>query len=259
MNSIVRIFSFLGILSVCSMSYASMVKEQGVDIDDAVRRLDIHMAVLEQFNTKNKMFKLIPFKNGERFVIIDEVLDFSHDLLRICVKKMWAEESLDPMFVVWRLFVSEYKDIESETFLQEFGVLLFSIYKNIFVSYLSNRVAFVNNAPTATNSAINLQNLQQMIDLYNQVSALPLRQLLEALDLCLDQFLIIVRTYGLQEEMGWLAWIQQYWWVPPVVVTSFVLNLFKDYFSAPTPLPTVPPTMQTMVPPTLPTNTPLNL
>src|SRR5437867_1672959 len=118
-----------------------MMKEQSIDIDDAVKRLDRHIVVLEQFNTKNKLLKLVPTKNAEnRFVFIYEVLNFSHDLLRICIKKMYNDESLDPLFVIWRLFVSEYKDIECEMFLQEFSVLLFSIYKNIFVSYISNKV-----------------------------------------------------------------------------------------------------------------------
>ena len=218
-------------LSNCAIINNLPVQEE-ISINEAIYRLNKHIVALEQFNKKNKILKLLPFKTTDnRVAFIDDVIEVSHGLLRICVKKMINEESLDPLFVVWRLFMTEYKDIDSEIFVKETAYLLFSIYKNIFVVYINeynhsgnqdDKVSFLSES--------RLRVLQEMIILYNQIASLPLKELFDALDICLDQFLVIMNNYGIKENTGWGEWLKKYWWVPPIVITGILANYFSDLF-----------------------------
>jgi hypothetical protein len=205
-----------------------MQADSDIEVNTAIRHLDRHITALEQFNTKNKQLKLLPYKMGNRFLFIDEVVEFTHDLLRICVKKMLTDESLDPLFVVWRLFVNEYKDIDSIIFLREMAALLLSIYKNIFVAYLNNR--------SAVESKVDLAFLREIIELYQKVNTLPIKELLNTLDRCLDQFLEIMRDYGIDEDTSWIEWLKKHWWIPPVVATSVLVSIVQaiSYVAQPT-------------------------
>jgi hypothetical protein len=212
---------FITTIVSSSSIYTSMLHEE-IPTDIAIYRLEKHIIALEQFNVKNKMLKLIPQKLDIRFVFVDDFLEITHDLLRICVKKMINEQSIDPLFVAWRLFVTEYRNIDTETFLREMGHLVFSVYKNTFVMYLNNKVSIPHNS-------VNWQVLHHMVTLYEHVASLPLRQLLDNLDRCLEQFFEIIRNLVVEEEASLFSWLKKYWWVPPIVITSLVINFFGGF------------------------------
>lgn len=220
MKILLRYFILLFVFGTATYSYPE-AENSGIDIeiDTAIKELDRHITVLEQFNTKNKQLKLLPYKLGSRFLLIDDIVEFTHDLLRICIKKMMVEESLDPLFVAWRLFVKEYKTIDSHLFLHEMTILLFSIYKNIFVTYLHNR------SPVETK--VDLDFLKEMVALYQRINSFPIKELLRILDRCLDQFLKIMQDCGMNEGMSWIEWLKKYWWVPPVIATSVLVGFVK--------------------------------
>ncbi len=210
------------ILRITRSAAAVLKVKDEIPVNVCIKRLEKHITALEQFNRKNKILKLLPLTNNNRYAIIDGLIDFTHDLLRICVKKMINEESLDPLFVAWRLFVTEYKDIDSETFLHEMGYLLFTIYKNIFVAYVEMK-------SSVPNASVNWQVLKEMIELYDRVSALPIKKLLDTLDKCLIQFTAIMHDYAMEEDAGLYAWLAKYWWVPPIILTGVVTN-FASFF-----------------------------
>ncbi|MCL4229659.1 hypothetical protein KJZ61_03120 [Candidatus Dependentiae bacterium] len=216
------------LLVVFVVSLCGFARADSLDVNVTIKRLKPHIEILEQFNTKNKLLKLLPYKAPNRFIFIDDIADFTHGLLRICVKKMLNEESLDPLFVMWRLFITEYQDVESEIFLREMSILLFSIYKNIFTAYLQNR--------SVATPAIDAAFLQSAIALYQRVSVLPIKEILEILDDCLVQFTVIMKDYGIDENKTWIAWLKKYWWVPPVVVSSMFFSIIKN-FAQSVPMP----------------------
>lgn len=220
------------LLVVLGAGLYGVAQAESLDVNMAIKRLKPHIEVLEQFNTKNKLLKLLPYKTPNRFIFIDDIADFTHGLLRICVKKMLNEESLDPLFVMWRLFINEYQDVDSEIFLREMSILLFSIYKNIFTAYLQNR--------SVATPAIDAAFLQSAIELYQRVSVLPIKEILEILDDCLVQFTVIMKDYGIDENKTWITWLKKYWWVPPVVVSSMFFSIIKN-FAQSIPMPPVQP------------------
>jgi len=131
-------------------------------------------------------------------------IEFTHDLTRLTIKKIGVVFSLDPLFDAVLVFSRQYSFIEADVFLQEMGVLLFFAYKNILSNYCVSKVTIAD-----------------IIKLSAQVAALPIDNVLDALEQCYQQFMKLMYEYGWRPGMSFSVWLQQYWWVPPVVLLSF--------------------------------------
>jgi hypothetical protein len=220
---------FLSIFIIIAFGFGSFnaingdFKALDIDVNYAIENINRHITTLESFHINNTKLKpIFRIEADGNVIITDSIVVFGHDLICICVKKILHEQSLDPLFAVWRLFVGEYKDIETEMFVLEMSILLFSIYRNILFSF--------NEANNAGEPILDPATLQEINKLYAQVATLPIKQVLMALDKCYGQFMLIMRDYEINSQMGWIEWIQNYWWVPPVVVTSAIITAVNVFF-----------------------------
>lgn len=136
-----------------------------------------------------------------------------HPLTRQCMETMISKKSLVCLEETWRFFLSNYRsdsrDEADEVFLKEFGVILFCFYRQIFLNQLPlNKVA-----------------ITEVLSLSSQIASLPLDRVIEALNVCYDRLKIILGRYAPKPGMSLSAWVQMYWWVPPVVLLSSIYSV----------------------------------
>lgn len=197
----------------CQVCIKHMVKTSDFDTEYVINRLNPHIDALIQFSKTNK--KMNPGFNS-RFSVISEGVpsaEFTHELIKLCAKQMEQYGSLDPLFETWRLFKQTFKNVDPHIFLREMAVMIFAIYRNVLVQALER-------TPTRV-------TLEEVNDLHQRISMLPIHELLDALDKCYEQFTLILQDYG-PKDLDWVTWIQNNWWVPPVSAASLIYSLFKN-------------------------------
>ncbi|MCX5921711.1 MAG: hypothetical protein NTX86_00040, partial [Candidatus Dependentiae bacterium] len=134
---------------------------------------------------------------------------FKHERIQACVRKVKEMQNYKPIFFLWQHDFVSYRGINDVLFLQEFITLLLLIGRS---SCHSN----MKKMPTA----------KEVITLYNAIAALPIPELLNSLDAIVDQLTELLDGYELDAAMSWKSWLSKYWWVPPVVVASCIVNFF---------------------------------
>lgn len=146
------------------------------------------------------------------FLQDNSAIAYNHELTRLTLKKIGVEGNLIPLFDAWDIFLKNYRAVDADLFLREFSVQLFFIYKNIFSHYNEQKVTIL-----------------EIMHLSSQIMSLPIDQVLTALERCYHQFMIIMGQYGMNQGLSFSAWINRYWWVPPVVVISFVFSAVRHF------------------------------
>ncbi|MDR3550431.1 MAG: hypothetical protein P4L31_03390 [Candidatus Babeliales bacterium] len=146
-------------------------------------------------------------------------LPFSNEAVRFYVVQMKQTQSLVPLFRLWHSIVS-YKYIDDTVFLQEVSMLLLIVHRQIAIDF--------NGAATKDSSS-----LHDIIQLYEAISTMPIPDLLNSLDVVVDQCIEIIEKYELDSSMSWRSWFKKYWWMPPVVIASVVINVYVKNKIAP--------------------------
>jgi len=170
-----------------------------------IQRLFKSIIVLSKLMTKHE-------KYNKKYSPDFTQLPFENAAIVFYIDKMKQTQSLDPLFRLWHCFVS-YKYIDDAIFLKEFVTLLLLVHKQIIVDFNS---VVLKEAPSP----------QELIELYEQIASMPISDLLNSLDVVVDQCIEIIEKYELDSSMSWKAWFKKYWWMPPVVVTSVIVNFF---------------------------------
>jgi len=102
----------------CQVCKKHEVKTTDFDTEYVIARLNPHIGALIQFNKNNE--KLNPGFNTLISVINDgaPALAFTHELIKLCAKKMEKLGSLEPLFETWRFFKQSFKNVEPHIFLR---------------------------------------------------------------------------------------------------------------------------------------------
>jgi len=182
--------------------------------------LDKHVRVLYAFNEANKERSIVDFGDPEGgFPFLLSNFDYHNDVLRMCINGMVKQVSLDPLFKTWDFGQCTDISKQDSEFLREFSILVFSLYENLLVILTANK-ADIDSHSRGT--------LNEIIELYNVVSRIPLRELLVTLEKCYVLFSNVMRDYGLLDsEITWGDWLERYWWVVPTVTIAVVASLLQ--------------------------------
>jgi hypothetical protein len=135
----------------------------------------------------------------------------------MCIAAIREQQNLDPLFKIWHHFAS-YKFINDAEFLREFVTLVYIIYHQLC------------NEVVAAGDVRNQPSVEEVLDLYEKISQLPIPELLNALDAVIDQFIDIMEEYEMQASMDWWTWLKKYWWIPPTIVVSLVIKMGAGFF-----------------------------
>ena len=202
------------------MTVSYEIDELHDTVEDELHRLEKHIKILGRFNTtiKNRFQGYGQFKEHIAFNNIDVKL-FKHELIILCLKKMLRYKSISPVIEVWEIFLQSFKMVDSEQFIKDLAVLVFCIYTNLLTEFEHIKGGSVHKV-----------TLVDVFVLYGKVSLIPIRELLNLLDLCYVRFEFLLKEYGFFSSMNWQEWLEKYWWVPPVIILSVTYNIFYQQY-----------------------------
>jgi hypothetical protein len=84
------------------------------------------------------------------------------------------------------------------------------------------RITALKDVPTA----------EDIIELYSTIATLPIPEMLNSLDSLVEDLIEIIEKYELDTAMSWTQWFKKYWWVPPVIISSLVINFLLNHRTA---------------------------
>lgn len=138
-------------------------------------------------------------------------------IVRDCVMHIEKTNSLLPLFQLWQRIIC-YDFIDDEHEIKEFMHVVIVVYKNL--------ACCMHHARNPLESQE--VQLQDVLELYDQISALEISELLDLLDDVATQLDHISHVYEFNNpELSWTTWFKKYWWAIPVVVTWMYLTIVK--------------------------------
>ncbi|MCL5875257.1 MAG: hypothetical protein M1114_02180, partial [Candidatus Dependentiae bacterium] len=123
------------LLTLFSQSFSLVARHvNALDCRDINYRIEKHLQLINTLNTLSK-----------RGILRSEIIkskksacsNCSHELIKLCMKKMEQDTCLDPVLETWKLFNSSYSEIDTELFLQEFSSMVCAVSRE-YVSALSS-------------------------------------------------------------------------------------------------------------------------
>lgn len=183
------------------------------DIEDALYRIEKHIALIDHYNKNNDKLQ-----NRSRALRDCPDHNCSHELIKLCIKRIDMELCLDPVVETWHMFKTSFAQVDPELFVREFTSVLFGVYHQSIQALA---------APAPKASAAQQVSIADIINLYNEVSSLPIVQVLDALDKLYVALNALMLKHGIKADTDWSEWLAANWWVPPVVVGSFLYSLLQ--------------------------------
>jgi hypothetical protein len=171
-----------------------------------IQRLLKSIAILTKVDTQY----LYPLWDCLTNTIHNNAIQFHHAAVQECLSLILKTKSLEPLFGLWRHFRA-YKFINDSLFLQEFVTLEYILYRKVIDCL---KIVVAKKPLTA----------QDLEELYSSIAALPVPEMLNSLDTLVEELIVIMEKYELDSTMSWTQWLKKYWWVPPVVCVSVVVN-----------------------------------
>lgn len=178
-----------------------------------IQRLLKSIVILTQVNTRY----LNPLWDCLVQTINKNNISFKHEAVQRCLDSILETESFEPLFGLWHHFMA-YRFANDSLFLQEFVALEYMLYRKLIDCL---RVSVGKANPTA----------DDIIELYANIATLPIPEMLNSLDSLVDDLIAIMEKYELDTTLSWKDWLIKYWWVPPVVLASIVVNFILDHRS----------------------------
>ncbi len=233
---------------LCVLSFSLLIFAQSFPFDffrsneldgsEINSRIERHLTLIDTLNKLSKQGKIRSelIKNKK-----SACSDCSHELVKLCMKKMEHNSCLDPVVEAWKLYKSCYSDIESELFLQEFSSMVCAVSSEYVAALSARPLERKNNqqqekpndghALTVSDDDVPVilptVSLQEIFNLYIKIAKLPISEILEKLDELYYALVDLMDEYGLQAEQTWLDWLKVNWWIPPVAITCVVLVFAK--------------------------------
>lgn len=89
---------------------------------------------------------------------------------------------------------------------------------------LSYSYKFYGHEPSRFNAST-LDSIQQV---YTQIAALPIPELLDLIEEIVNQVDHFSQQYELHNQsLSWYAWLEHYWWIPPTVLIAFLMMMMR--------------------------------
>lgn len=163
------------------------------------QRLSKPVELLQHLHDTHGKIHLTIYRNIEEGIIVNSSTLLKHELVVDCVEQIKQNSSLQPLFYLWDA-IQEYKLIDNESFIKEFISLIISIYSNI-----------LNDAANTTPEAA--LSIDEVAKLYDQITQLPVPQLLDVLDVYTEQYSNVLSYLDIDAKkvQSSLHFIKQHW------------------------------------------------
>lgn len=168
-----------------------------------IKKIDYHRKFLITFERSNKKYPVLLYNLQYRNVL------FNHELIQWCASIVEQEQSCKCINEIVEIFLN-HRDtnvINDWLFLHDYAILIFLTYKQI--------------------TCANKITLYDVAYLYNQVSQIPLIEILSLIDQSYEQLKVILSNYPLHDTI--FIWLKSYWWVPPITFASLFASFLQWY------------------------------
>ncbi len=108
--------------------------------------------------------------------------------------------------------VTQYKYVDNEAFMHDFTTFILLL--------LNSRQKEVSNRTLSH---------ADVIAIHQQVEQLPIEEILNAIDVIVSQVGGVVDHYQ-KSGLTFSRWIRQYWWAPPLVISSIIFKFVAFYY-----------------------------
>jgi hypothetical protein len=143
----------------------------------------------------------------------------SHGVVNACSNAIQKQKTLQPFFALWKRLAT-YDYIDDHLLLEDFVRLIIVLYHD-----LGSRELIV------TSDTLHKPAVSDITHVYEQISALPLAELMTLLDKIADEYEIILEEYALTHTtMSWSTWLSRYWWLAPTTIVSLGICLLKWHY-----------------------------
>jgi len=190
--------------------------------DNYCKKLNKHVEVLSKFSEINKKNKIVDFSDDRWLSFLLGNIEYRNEIVKICIENIEKKGSIVPLIKTWDFAYEMCLSHKDMSFVREFAMLIFSLYENLLVVMAQQKV---NKEVKGA--------LEDIIQVYNAVSDLPLKELILTLEKCYVLFSKLLRDYGAFSAVGWMYWLKKYWWLPPTIAVSIIGALLKRSFSKP--------------------------
>jgi len=191
---------------ICSSQEISLDVMNENASDNYCEVLQKHITLLRKFNTLNKKKKII-----DLMPFLVRNIEYKDKIIQQCIKKMVETASIDPLFKTWEYAYELCISQEDMNFVREFSILIFSVYENLLIILTASRT---DKEMKGT--------LEDIIQVYNAVSELPIKEILITLEKCYILFSKILKDYGALSNMRVMEWLRKYWWLPPTIAVAII-------------------------------------
>lgn len=148
---------------------------------------------------------------------VTKKITFANDKITACVLSLEKSDDISPLLLLWNS-VTRDELLEDDLFISEFIKLLFVVYKNIY----SNSINMLETDILVRHKKNFLEKINA---LYVTLEKMPLEQLLATIDLIVEELPKVLDTYEFYSEMSWKDWFKKFWWVIPLVSTTFGIRI----------------------------------
>lgn len=180
-----------------------------------VERIDAHVVYLKNVAMRHKGCEIARAASSpqELYQELDGLVSYHNAIIQNCIAQIRDQKSLQPFFDMWNTFKRDYESDQyaqaSQEFLKECSDLIFMFYNNII-----NQVADEKRLSRVT--------VDEVIKIYTAISELPLGEFLDLLDRIVEQIMKILEDYQYKPGEPLFGWLQQNWWIPPVVACGLI-------------------------------------
>ena len=175
-----------------------------------IQRLVKPMFFLAELYKKNA---LAINRELEKLPIVDNA-HFKHEHIKTCCAAIRDQQGLFPLFALWQCIVS-YRYLTDQSLVSEFITLLIIVYKTYIMPLYRSESERITNS---------------FLQLYENLDAVPLTELLNILDTLVDQLDEVITSYELDDpKLSWKDWFKKYWWLPPIIV-AYLLGKYSHFF-----------------------------
>ena len=128
-----------------------------------------------------------------------------------CMQNIEKQQSFKPL----REVCQKLQECNDEQVTREFSILLIVSYVMVLRQTSTRDIA----------------TFLSIISLYAQLNSLPLEKLFDILEECWLQYQAILATFPKGDDELWSSWLQNYWWLPVVVVSFTAVQFLRWYRS----------------------------
>lgn len=163
-------------------------------------------------------------------------LGLRHAEIIFCLQKIIKEKSLQPMLYSWQEYMSDNFQ-EPTLFAKEFLLLLVTLLANTQTPLKRpstedalDELLNQTQDPLVGQPLHEAQNvsLQNVVNLYNAISDLPILNLLATIDFLVMQVQKLLQAYQLNSSLSWREWLVRYWWVAPITLFALLRVIIRQ-------------------------------